>query len=340
MGGTTGLVLLASVTLVLSCSREVPSSPAERIRQALYLPRDRPPAAANGVVERSWRRRDAVVEQVRFAGHQGQTIPALVSYSDLAGFRPLPVILCMPGSPNRKEDLVQPHDLLLAWAQRGFFVLSIDRPYHGERPGDPEVAIRRKGLARVLGEYVDDLGRALDYAATRPEADSGRVGMLGLSMGGMEALLLAAIDERVDCVASVSGQLSWRDIFASDAWKLIFTGLPVTERLRRDGAGATEVYDAFLSVMPELAILDAPIAAAALAPRPLLLMTGAEDPYVPPDCARRTHAEASGAYGRHSSGRLELWIEEGVGHGFSAEMERRALAWFERWLQRPEPPGA
>ena len=109
-----------------------------------------------------------------------------MSWSELPRARPLPVLLLMPGSPNRKEDLLRPRALLPLWAQAGFlFVLTIDRPYHGERPGDPAAAIRAKGLPRVLGEYVLDLQRALDYAAARPEADAGRIGMMGLSMGGM-----------------------------------------------------------------------------------------------------------------------------------------------------------
>ncbi len=303
---------------------------AVQIRAALSLPQpgDTPLAAQ---LEESWRRRDAVLERITFRGHQGQPIPALVGYSELAHTRPLPVILCMPGSPNRKEDLDAPLDLLSTWSQSGFFVISIDRPYHGDRPGNPEQAIREKGLPRVLGEYVNDLTRALDYAATRPEADMSRVGMLGLSMGGMESWLLAAVDERIVCVVSVSGQLSWQDVFSTDSWQLIFTGLPLTKRLRRENAAAATVHEAFLEQMPELSILDAPVVAAMLAPRPLLLMTGQRDPYVTPAAARRTHAAARKSY-QITPEKLQLWIAEDVGHAFSPQMQDRALLWFRRWL--------
>lgn len=302
---------------------------SQQIRAALSLPQS-PAGALSARVEATWRRRDAVIERVSIQG-RGQPIPALIAYSDLARSRPLPVILCMPGSPNRKEDLVEPLDLLSSWAQEGFFVISIDRPYHGDRPGDPEEAIREKGLPRVLGEYVYDLMRALDYAETRPEADMTRVGMLGLSMGGMESLLLGAVDDRVGCVVSVSGQLSWQDVFGTDTWKLIFTGLPLTQRLRAERAKGTAVYEAFLQQMPELAALDAPAIAPSLAPRPLLLMTGELDPYVTPAATRRTHAAAVEAY-RDTPERLQVWIEDDVGHAFSARMQRRALDWFRVWL--------
>lgn len=319
------------ISLQLGCGKEAtPAGPAT-IRAALSLPQYRGAPLAPRL-EDSWRRRDAVIEQVRFQGRGHQSIPALVAYSDLARSRPLPVILCMPGSPNKKEDLARPLDLLAAWAQQGFFVISIDRPYHGDRPGDPEQAVRDKGLPKVLGEYVYDLMRALDYVATRPEADMSRVGMLGLSMGGMESLLLAAVDDRVGCVVSVSGQLSWTDVFGSDSWKLIFTGLPLTDSLRAAGSSGAEVYHAFLRHMPELAVLDAPRVAPTLAPRPQLLMTGRLDPYVTAEAARRTHDAALAAY-QNTPDRLRLWIVEDVGHAFAPAMQRRALAWFTRWLQ-------
>jgi dienelactone hydrolase len=313
------------------CDLDGPDPPtADQVRAALSLPWFRAASLADRV-EESWRRRDAVIERVTFHGRRGQPIPALIGYSDLAASRPLPVILCMPGSPNRKEDLVAPLDLLASWAQDGFFVISIDRPYHGDRPGDPEEAIREKGLPTVLGEYVYDLMRALDYAATRPEADMTRVGMLGLSMGGMESLLLAAVDERVGVVVSVSGQLSWQDVFRTDSWKLIFTGLPLTRKLRAENASGDVVLDAFLAQMPELSVLDAPVIAASLSPRPLLLMTGERDPYITPAAARRTHAAAVESY-HQTPERLQLWIAGGVGHAFSASMQRRALDWFRLWL--------
>ena len=321
---------------VVSACRGAPDGRAG-VREALHLP-DRPSRPLHARVETASRRRDAVIERVRFDGYRGESIPGLVSYSELRRARPLPVVLLMPGSPNRKEDLLQPRDLLSRWAQAGFFAITIDRPYHGERPGDPTEAILDKGLPRVLGEYVFDLQRALDYASTRQEADAGSIGMMGLSMGGLEALLLASVDERVDCVVSVAGQLSWREVFGSDLWQRLFSGLPLTERLIRDQAPAERVSRAFQEWMPELTVLDAPRIAASLAPRPLLLMTGELDTYITPEAARRTYRAASPAYGDGAAERLELWIEPGVGHGFSRQMEARALAWFQRWL--PASPGS
>ena len=70
---------------------------------------------------KSWKRRDLIFEQVQFQGRYNQFIPALVCYSEMARFRPLPAVLCMPGTPNKKEDLLRPLDLLPRWAEQGFF---------------------------------------------------------------------------------------------------------------------------------------------------------------------------------------------------------------------------
>ncbi len=301
------------------------------LRQILSVPHFRNPLDSK--IEQSWKRRDVTLERVSFQGRYGTRIPALIAYSDLARARPLPVLLCMPGSPNVKEDLLERVDVLYSWADQGFFTISIDRPYHGDREGDLSQALQEKGLLKVWGESIYDLMRALDYVETRPEADAERIGMLGLSMGGVEALLLGALDERINVFVSVDGHLAWGDIFYSDAWKHIFRGLELRHELVRQGAHGDEVQRAFFAAYPGLEEVDALALASRLAPRPLLLMVGAEDPFVPAAATRHTHASAEDAYAQSgASEHLALLEVEGVGHSFNRHMQEEALAWFIRWL--------
>ena len=303
---------------------------AETLRQALAVPHFRNPLAATTLEQ--WSQRDLVFEKVRFQGRYGDWIPALVVYSKLARSKPLPVVLCMPGSPNVKEDLLQPMDLLPRWAEEGLFVISIDRPYHGDRTGDLNQALQEKGIVKVWGEYVYDLMRTVDYIETRPEADAGRIGMLGLSMGGMEALLLAALDERVDAVVSIAGQLDWQEVFNAGSWKTIFGGLELRHRLVRLGADAETAQAAFKQQYPDLDIVDASKVAPLLANKPLFLVIGEDDPYIPIAAARNTFKAAEAAYGAEAADRLELWEVAGARHSFTRPMQERALAWFLRWL--------
>lgn len=49
----------------------------------------------------------------------------------------------------------------------------------------------------VTAMWVHDLQRLIEYAQTRPECDATRLGCAGLSGGGLQTLWLAALDERI-----------------------------------------------------------------------------------------------------------------------------------------------
>jgi hypothetical protein len=317
--------LAALVLLVLGGCGPRQAAEEGELRRALQIPSYR--GELSPQLTKTWKQRDLIFEQSRFRGRDHQWIEALGCYSELARSRPLPALLCMPGSANRKEELLQPLDLLPRWADQGFFVLSIDRA------PDEKSLLEQKGLAGLWGHQVHSLMRTLDYLQTRPEVDGKRIGMLGLSLGGMEALWLGALDERVRVVVSAAGHLAWAEVFARDSWRFIFADLPLGRQLLAQGATGERAWDAFCRLYPQLPELDASRSASLLAPRPLLLMTGALDPYTTPAATRQVYAAAQGAYA--DSGRpeqLEIWVEPEVGHGFSLPMQERALAWFRRWL--------
>ena len=324
------MLLIAAAHGLVGCQGE-PRPSAEQVRQALKVPLARNPL--NPQLLKTWKLRDLVFEQVRFQGRFGDWIPALVCYSELARTRPQPAILCMPGSPNRKEDLLQPLDLLPRWADRGFFVVSIDRPYHGGRRGDLKEQIKAKGLTQVWGEYAFDLMCTLDYLQSRPEVQAQRIGMLGLSMGGMETLLVAALDRRVQVAVSVAGQVDWEAIFTAGTWKQLLRGMDLHQKLVDQQVEGARAWDVFRSQYPALEVVQASTLTPLIAPRPLLLMCGSDDPYIPPEAVRRAHHRAQPWYAsRRRVEHLAYWLEPGVGHHFTPAMQGRALAWFERWL--------
>jgi len=61
-----------------------------------------------------------------------------------------------------------------------------------------------------MGKMVLDARHAIDALEQRPEIDPDHVYLVGYAMGGMTALLTAAIDERVAGVVSVAGFTSFR----------------------------------------------------------------------------------------------------------------------------------
>ncbi len=224
-------------------------------------------------------------------------------------------------------------DLLPAWAEDGFFVLSIDRPFHGDRPGDREQQILQRGFPAVLGDYVVDLQIALDYLSTRPQVDPQRLGMFGLSTGGLEALIVGALDSRLKVVVCASGQLSWPHVFATGAWQSIFGGLPVADSLIAEGVTGERALIVLSEAMPGLSALDAVGIVPLIAPRPLLLLGGVNDLLVPAAGARATAVAAKRAYrGAGASERFAMILEPGRGHAFSKKMQEQSFQWFQRWL--------
>ena len=78
-------------------------------------------------------------------------------------------------------------------AEAGYGVLMLDARGHGESGG----------RINELGWHgAEDIDAALDYLSTRPDVTDEHLGVLGLSMGGEEALTAAALDERIGAVVS------------------------------------------------------------------------------------------------------------------------------------------
>jgi dienelactone hydrolase len=97
-------------------------------------------------------------------------------------------------------------DSLLA---SGFAVAMIDAPASGERIYEndfesAETFIRKPAqLQSLVIQNTIEHRRVLDYLATRADMDTARMGVLGLSLGGMTAFYLGTVDPRLK--AAVTG---------------------------------------------------------------------------------------------------------------------------------------
>ena len=101
------------------------------------------------------------------------------------GAAPSPGIVLSHGWARSRAELL-PHANFLHRA--GFAALAFDYRHRGKSDGD----------AVTLGvREQEDLRGALDFLAARPEVDAGRIGALGMSMGSVVAILVAASDPRV-----------------------------------------------------------------------------------------------------------------------------------------------
>ena len=307
---------------------EPPVDPLQGLRQALQLPRLRLELKAQS--GKHWKKRDLNYEAVSLQGRHDKRIEGLLCYSDLAAAAPLPALLFMPGSSDAKEDLWRPRDLLGHFADAGFVVMSLDRRYRGA--GELAAAVAERGLVPTWGEFVYDLQHGLDYLAQRAEVDPRRLGALGLSLGGWEALILAAIDSRVGAVVCAGGHVVWSQVFAGERWQMIFPALPLTKRLKAAGIGGQEARTEFFRNHPGLKTIGATQLLPMIAPRPQMLLVGESDPLV--GGLEGLLAEVGPRYAAFPS-RLRGVVERRTGHRFSTGMRDSATAFLKRFLGRP-----
>jgi len=169
-----------------------------------------------------------------------------------------------------------------------------------------------------LGGWYDDLRAVVDHAAQI--ADGGGVWIVGFGTGGALGLCAAGEDARVRGVACFGSPATFAD-WAND-------GVGMIEYARRVGAIRSAGFPpdrrawgaAFATLRPDES-------ARKLAPRPLLVVHGAEDDEVPVADGRRL-AEFAGP-------RAELRVLPGAGHGLRADP--RAMALLAGWLERQGP---
>jgi uncharacterized protein len=206
------------------------------------------------------------------------------------------------------RETTVPHAVMLAEA--GYGVLMVDMRGYGDSEGDPNAFGWGSG---------DDIDAAVAYLGSLPEIEPGRIGGLGLSVGGEQMIEAAATNDALAAVVSEgAGERS------------------VAESLMRGPKGWPAV--------PAMAVQTAAVA----------VLSGDRPPASLGDLATRIsprpvffiYAEHVGGgeelnpeYFRAAGQPKELWQVEDSGHisGIAAqpeEYEQRVIGFFDRWLLR------
>lgn len=182
------------------------------------------------------------------------------------------------------------------------------------------VSFDYRGIADSTGDFslrgwLSDLTAAVDHAIDIADVDG--VALVGFRTGGALAMIQAATDERVRSLASLGAQADFRD-WSSDPRRFL-------EQNRRLGMIKDPTFPrdvtAWARQLRELRPLDA---VAKLAPRPLLLLHGADDETTPV-----VHARAlAESYGSGA----DLRIVSGAGHFM--RYDPRAVAILLGWIDR------
>lgn len=177
-------------------------------------------------------------DRIEITTYAGLRMPLYVLIPDRPNFaataNPLPAVLAIHGHGYGSREIVGLHpdgsarqgepglhkDFAVSLVKQGFIVFAPELLGFGDRrlPEDSAAAAEDPGknscfrlssallmIGQTMAGYrIYETMRALDYVQTRSEADAERIGIMGISGGGLVAGFTAALDQRIACTV-VSG---------------------------------------------------------------------------------------------------------------------------------------
>lgn len=269
---------------------------------------------------------------LEYASAPDTIVPAwLLIPDDLTG--PAPAVIAVHGHGSGMDDLVslnadggertEPQgyhqDFALALCRRGMIVLAPELRGFGRRrepqdqaagPADSSChAAAWWGILLgkpLLGSRVADVLRGIDLLQALPQVDGQRIGIMGGSGGGAVALFAAALDQRLRA-AVISNYFC---TFKASILAMQHCACNYVPGLLQDG----EIYDV----------------AALIAPRPLLIEAGTDDPIFPLSGVLAAYERLHESYALQGAAKhLERDVFVG-GHQISGA---QSYAWLTRVLQ-------
>ncbi|KAG5045323.1 hypothetical protein JHK86_014729 [Glycine max] len=209
---------------------------------------------------------------------------------------------------------------------------------------------------------VWDLIKLADYLTHREDIDPSRIGISGESFGGMHAWFAAVADTRYAVVVPLIGVQGFRWAIDNDKWQARVNSIKPLFEVARDDLGkdvidkevVEKVWD---RIAPGLASqFDSPYSIPTIAPRPLLILGGAEDRRCPVAGLEIPRSMASQAYGEFqcldnlkvqplkldviTRTQRGVWLgilfrfiaEPGIWHRLTRFQVKESSDWFDRFL--------
>ncbi|XVF35467.1 hypothetical protein REPUB_Repub18cG0148400 [Reevesia pubescens] len=277
-------------------------------------------------------------------GEQGRLPVLILSLKD-SNHKRRPAVVFLHSTNANKESL---RPLLEAYASREYIAIAIDSRYHGERAHnqttyqDALVSSWEKGdTMPFIYDTVWDLIKLADYLTQRKDIDPTRIGITGISLGGMHAWFAAFADTRYVVAAPIIGVQGFRWAIDNDKWQARVDSIKaVFEEARIDlGKSAIDkevVEKVWDRIAPGLASqFDSPYSIPAIAPRPLLILNGADDPRCPIGGLKTPTKRARKAYEiTHASNNFKLIVQPGIGHELTPLMVKEASDWMDKFLKQ------
>jgi dienelactone hydrolase len=323
--------------------------PVDQVRKDFKVLLQRPIVAANPSFQ-TMVTDSVMIEKGFFYSEATEKVPVLIYRPVSAKTRKLPVIICLHGTGGSKDGM---KDYLNRFSKLGFMAVSIDGRYHGER--EKGVAGENRYVNAVISAWqnrdtahqehpfffdtVYDLWRLVDYLVTRKDVDPNRIGMMGISKGGIETWMAAAVDSRIKVAVPAIAAQSFRWSLENDRWqgraKTIWAAhQQAAKDLGDTGVNKKNVQALWDKVLPGITDkFDCPSMIRLFAPRPLLLLSTENDQNCPLPGAKLVFDAATKAYQSvNALDKLRINIAPNEPHRYTPAHAELTIEWIKKWL--------
>jgi pimeloyl-ACP methyl ester carboxylesterase len=260
-------------------------------------------------------------KKLTYAADQNDRVPAYLLIPLQVKGR-LPAVLCLhqtvdigkaePAGLGQRDNLRYAVHLV----ERGYVTLAPDYPSFGEYKYDFAKSEFQSGTMKAIWNNM----RALDLLQTIPEVDPGRIGCIGHSLGGHNAMFTAAFDTRIKALVSNCGFTSFPKYYQGD-----LKGWTSPRYMPR----IASIYGSIPSKVP----FDFPEVVATFAPRAFLASAPLNDHNFDVSGVRDCIAAALPVYQLLGAGDKLSAHYPNCKHDFPPDVRAVAYGWLDRWLK-------
>lgn len=299
-------------------------------------------------------RKDSIeVDKGSIYTEETEKMPILIYKPVVKGQTKFPVVIFLHGTGGSKDE-GDIKSIFTKLARQGIMGVAIDARYHGQRIA---------GGAHGAKEYTDaayrafktndqnhhaypflydtsyDLWRLVDYLVTRPDVKADRIGMGGISMGGIETWMAASVDTRIRAAVLGIAVQSFKWSLDNNKWQgRAGTIGDAHKRAAHDLGDSTvnqsNVKAVWDKILPGITgEFDCPSMIRLFAPRPLLILSKDKDQNNPYPGAQIGFATATEAYkAKNALDKLDIEVQPNLGHVFNAKDMELTCQFFCRYL--------
>ncbi|HEY4062937.1 MAG TPA: acetylxylan esterase [Puia sp.] len=340
-------LLLYSTILVAQTSAWPEDRVAADFRQLLERPRVAPQPSFETV-----RTDSVIIEQGTIYSEKEEKVPILI-YKPVTGEKSYPAVIFLHGTGGKK-DSKEITTMLYQLTKRGIMGIAIDARYHGARVSGGAHGSKQYVEACTRAwentdathqehpfffDTVYDLWRLMDYLVTRPDIKADRIGMGGISMGGIETWMAASVDPRVKVIVLDIAAQSFKWSLDNDRWQgrvgtIRGAHVQAAKDLGDSAVNGRNVKIVWDKLLPGITgEFDCPSLIRLMAPRPLLILSTEKDQNCPLPGAKIAYASAMTAYtNQNAMADLKMDIAPNLPHTTTPEHTQMTLDWFSKWL--------